>query len=42
ERTFAWINNCRRNSKDYELLCESSVAMVQLSMIRVMLNKIFN
>lgn len=41
ERTFAWINNCRRNSKDYELLCESSVAMVQLSMIRVMLNKIF-
>ena len=41
ERTLAWINNCRRNSKDYERLCESSVAMVQLSMIRVMLNRIY-
>ena len=42
ERTFAWINNCRRNSKDYELLCESSVAMIQLSMVRIMLNRIYH
>ena len=42
ERTFSWINNCRRNSKDYELLCESSVAMVHLSMIRVMLNRVYD
>lgn len=39
ERTFAWVSFQRRTSKDYERLTESSVAFVQLSMIRVMLNK---
>jgi len=37
ERTFAWINNDRRNSKDYERLIESSETMIRLSMIRCML-----
>ena len=39
ERTISWICNCRRNSKDYEYLTETSVAMIQLSMIRIMLNR---
>ena len=40
ERTFAWISNFRRNSKDYEYLVESSVAIIRLSMIQVMLNRL--
>jgi putative transposase len=39
ERTFAWISFQRRMSKDYERNAESSQAFVQLSMVRVMLNK---
>jgi putative transposase len=39
ERTFAWISFQRRTSKDYERQSESSVAFMQLAMIRVMLNK---
>lgn len=39
ERTFAWISNDRRNSKDYERLTESSEAIIQLSMIKVMLKQ---
>ena len=39
ERTFAWISFQRRTSKDYERLTETSTAFVQLSMIRLMLNK---
>ena len=39
ERTFAWISFQRRTSKDYERLTETSIAFVQLSMIRLMLNK---
>jgi putative transposase len=39
ERTFAWISFQRRMSKDYERLSETSQAFVQLSMVRVMLNK---
>lgn len=40
ERTFSWINNARRNSKDYEYLTETSEAMIHLSMVKVMLNRI--
>lgn len=40
ERTFAWIGKARRLSKDYELLLSSSVAMLYLSMIRIMLRRI--
>lgn len=39
ERTFAWISFQRRTSKDYERQSESSIAFLQLAMIRVMLNK---
>jgi putative transposase len=40
ERTFAWITFHRRMSKDYERLSDSSVAFIQLAMVRLMLNKI--
>lgn len=33
ERSNAWHGRCRRNSKDYERLSESSAAMIQLSHI---------
>jgi putative transposase len=39
ERTFSWIDTNRRNSKNYERLNQSSVAMVHLSAIRIMLNR---
>ena len=39
ERTFAWLDNHRRLSKDYERLNSTSMAMVQLAMIRTMLKK---
>ena len=37
ERTFAWIDTNRRNSKNYERLNNTSLAMVHLSAIRIML-----
>lgn len=40
ERTFSWISNYRRHSKDYEKLPESSEAMVYISMIHLMINRI--
>ena len=40
ERTFAWLGHCRRLSKDYEELMENSEAMVQIAMIRLMLQRI--
>jgi putative transposase len=40
ERTFAWILNDRRHSRDYERLTVSSEAMVQISMIRLLLKRL--
>src|SRR5215831_17574218 len=40
ERTFAWLNRSRRLSKDYERRLESSEAMVQVSMIHLMLRRL--
>lgn len=40
ERTFAWIFSFRRNSKDYETLIRNSTAMIQISMISILLRKI--
>ena len=39
ERTFSWIDTNRRNSKNYERLKNTSVAIVHLSAIRIMLNR---
>jgi putative transposase len=40
ERTFAWFESYRRLSKDYEYLTDTSETMIQLAMIRLMLNRI--
>lgn len=40
ERTFGWLNQNRRLSKDYELLPEMSEAMIQAAMIRLMLQRL--
>lgn len=40
ERTFAWINNFRRHSKDYEVLTCNSEAMIQISMISILLRRL--
>lgn len=39
ERTFAWLETNRRNAKYYQRLNDTGVAMVQLSAIRIMLNR---
>jgi putative transposase len=36
ERTFAWISRCRRNAKDYERKPEHSEAMIHITMIALM------
>lgn len=40
ERTNAWHGRYRRNSKDYERSVESSTAMIQISNIQLMLNRL--
>jgi putative transposase len=40
ERTFSWIDTNRRNSKYYERLDDTGVAMIQWSALRIMLNRI--
>ncbi len=40
ERTFAWLLNDRRHSRDYERLTCNSEAMIQISMIRLLLNRL--
>jgi len=39
ESTFSWIDPNRRNSKNYERLNNTSVAMVHISAIRIMMNR---
>jgi len=38
ERTFAWFESYRRLSKDFEFNTDTSEAMIQLAMIKLMLN----
>ena len=40
ERTFAWLTQCRRLSKDYEVLPASSVAMIYIAMTRLMVRRL--
>ncbi|WP_203861972.1 IS5 family transposase [Plantactinospora mayteni] len=40
ERTFSWINRCRRTVRDYERLPDHHAAMVQWAMIIVMTRRL--
>jgi putative transposase len=40
ERTFAWFESYRRLSKDFEYLTDTSETMIQVAMIKLMLNRI--
>jgi putative transposase len=40
ERTWAWLNQYRRLSQDYEVLPASSEAMLYLAMLRLMLRRL--
>src|SRR6266699_2285181 len=42
ERTFAWLNRCRRLAKDWENLNRNALAFLQLASIRLMLRKLCN
>jgi len=40
ERTFAWLTDCRRLTKDYEVYAETSEAFTYLAMIHLMLRRL--
>lgn len=40
ERSFSWVENFRRLSIDHEFLAESSLAMIQLTFIKLLLNRL--
>jgi putative transposase len=40
ERTFAWLLHDRRQSRDYEGRTENSEAMIQVSMIHLLLKRL--
>jgi putative transposase len=40
ERTFAWLTQCRRLGKEYEVLPASSEAMIYIAMTRLMVRRL--
>ena len=40
ERTFAWLLNYRRHCRDYEVRVENSEALIQVSMIHLLLKRL--
>ena len=42
ERTFAWLNRCRRLAKDFENRTRNALAFLKLASIRMMMQKICN
>jgi transposase len=42
ERTFAWLNRCRRLAKDFENLTRTALAFIRLASIRLMMRKLSN
>src|SRR5258707_427696 len=40
ERSFAWLNRCRRLAKDWECLSRKALAFLRLASIRLMLRKL--
>lgn len=42
ERTFAWLDRCRRLSKDYEFHTRSSETWVRVAMIHLMVRRLTN
>lgn len=40
ERTFAWLNRCRRLAKDWENLTRNALAFLRLASIRLMLRRL--
>ena len=42
ERTFAWLNRCRRLAKDWENVNRKALAFLRLASIRLMLRRLCN